>query len=67
MTIELRGCPAHRGVTGNGKTDGWAELAADGPDAHGMELIKCSGRSVLHSPVRTAVVLLCNMSRNCTR
>ena len=35
--IEIRWCPAHEGVEGNEKADEWAKLAADEPDARGVE------------------------------
>jgi len=37
IVIEVRWCPAHEGVEGNEKADEWAKLAADEPDARGVE------------------------------
>jgi len=37
ITIEIRWCPSHEGVEGNEKAEQWAKLAAEEPDAHGME------------------------------
>jgi len=37
ISIEIRWCPAHVGVEGNEKADEWAKLAADEPDARGVE------------------------------
>ena len=36
ITIEIRWCPAH-GVEGNEKADEWVKLAAEEPDARGVE------------------------------
>jgi len=37
IVIEVRWCPAHEGVEGNEKADEWAKLAAEEPDARGVE------------------------------
>jgi len=37
VAIELRWCPAHKRALGNEKADEWAKLAADEPDALGVE------------------------------
>jgi ribonuclease HI len=37
VAIELRWCPAHKGIPGNAKANEWAKLAADNPDARGVE------------------------------
>jgi hypothetical protein len=40
IRIEIRWCPAHEGVPSNEKADGWAKLAADEPDACGVEWLR---------------------------
>jgi len=35
--IEIRWCPSHQGIEGNETADEWAKLAADEPDANGVE------------------------------
>jgi len=37
VKIEIRWCPSHQGIEGNDVADGWTKLAADEPDAHGVE------------------------------
>ena len=37
VQIEIRWCPSHQGIEGNEIADQWAKLAADEPDAHGVE------------------------------
>jgi len=37
IKVELRWCPSHQGIEGNEVADEWAKLAADEPDAHGVE------------------------------
>jgi hypothetical protein len=37
ITIEIRWSPAHKGVPVNEKDDEWVKLAAESPDARGVE------------------------------
>ena len=45
ITIEIRWFPAHKGVVGNEKSDEWAKLAAEEPDARGVEWLGYSDRA----------------------
>jgi hypothetical protein len=45
VIIEVRWCPAHKEVPGREKADEWAKLAADEPDAHGVEWLRYSDRT----------------------
>jgi len=45
IIIEIRWCPAHRGIVGNEKADEWARIAAEGPGARGVGRLGCSGRA----------------------
>jgi hypothetical protein len=42
--IEIRWCPAHQRVAGSEKADEWARLAAEEPDAHGVEWLGYADR-----------------------
>jgi len=45
IIIEIRWCPAHRGITGNEKADEWAKIAAEEPDTRGVEWLSYSDRT----------------------
>jgi len=45
ITVEMRWRPAHKGVPGNEKADEWAKLAAEKPDARGVECLGYSDRT----------------------
>jgi len=44
VTIEIRWCPAHKGIKGNEKADEWTKLAAEEPDTRGVEWLCYSDR-----------------------
>ena len=35
VEVEVRWCPAHKGIPGNEVADGWVKQAASEPDDHG--------------------------------
>jgi len=45
IIIEIRWCPAHKGVEGNEKADEWAKIAAEEPDTRGVEWLSYSDRT----------------------
>jgi len=45
IVIEIRWCPAHKGVTGNEKADEWAKIAAGEPNTRGVEWLSSLGRT----------------------
>jgi hypothetical protein len=44
IIIEVRWCPARKGVPGNEKADEWAKLVAEEPNAHSMESLQTGAR-----------------------
>src|ERR1700712_3248412 len=50
IKIEIRWCPSHQGIEGNEVADGWAKLAADEPDAHGVEFLSSNNPDGTTSP-----------------
>jgi len=63
IRIEIRWCPAHKGVTGNEIADTWAKLAADEPDAHGVEWLAHADGSPRRMPLPRS---LAHLSREAT-
>ena len=45
IVIEIRWCPAHKGVVGNKKADECAKITAGEPNTHGVEWLSSSGRT----------------------
>ena len=45
IIIEIRWCPAHKGVEGNEKADEWAKVATEEPDTRGVEWLNDSDRT----------------------
>jgi len=45
IVIEIRWCPAHKGISGNEKADEWAKIAAEEPDTRGVEWLSYSDRA----------------------
>jgi len=43
--MEIRWCPARKGVAGNEKADEWAKIAAGEPNTRGVEWLSSSGRT----------------------
>jgi len=37
IIIEIRCCPAHKGIASNKKADEWAKIATEEPVTHGVE------------------------------
>jgi len=46
ITIEIRWCPAHKGIAGNEKADEWAKMAAEKPGTRGVEYLAPLPRSL---------------------
>jgi len=44
IIIEIRWCPAHKGIASNEKADEWAMIAAEKPDTRGVEWLNYSDR-----------------------
>ena len=66
ITIEIRWCPAHKGVSGNEKADEWAKLAAEKPEARGVEWLQ-GERARYHSPDLSRTSSVRSRRRNGTR
>jgi len=49
VVVEIRWCPAHKGVAGSDKADGWAKIAAREPETRGVQWLSSSGRRELRA------------------
>jgi len=45
IVIEIRWCPAHKGIASNEKADEWAKIAAEEPDTRRVEWLSYSDRA----------------------
>ena len=45
INIEIRWCPAHKGIAGNEKADEWAKIVAEEPGTRGVERRSYSDRT----------------------
>jgi len=55
VKIEIRWCPAHKGIPSNEVADEWAKLAASEPDDHGVEwLARADGTRLPARPTSLA-------------
>jgi len=45
IIIEIRWCPAHKGVAGNEKADEWAKIEAEKPETREVEWFSYSNRA----------------------
>jgi len=50
VAIEIRWCPAHKGVTGD-KADEWAKVATEEPDTWGVEWLRTGGGAARQMPL----------------
>jgi len=56
--VEIRWCPAHSGIEGNEIADGWAKLAAEEPDRHGVEWLRHSDNERRSMPLPASLAHL---------
>jgi hypothetical protein len=59
IIIQIWWCPAHNGVPENEKAHEWARLAAEDPDAHGVEWLQAGARPGplprAHAPLKRGI------------
>jgi len=58
IVIEIRWCPAHKGVAGNAKADEWAKMAAGQPNTRGVEWLSSSGRTEVRAALPRSLASL---------